>query len=91
MLWLALRTQQRRSTRGEGVLGGVPGELGPEPASRSHSGSRGKRPSGGACRLSGQLMKCSGGRSGTGGGVSGTGSRGGGGGGLCRGCSRGEV
>lgn len=70
------------------MLGGVPGELGPVPASLNHSGSLCKRPTGGGCRLRGQLIKCSGGRCGTGGGVSGRGSRGGGGGGLCRGCSK---
>ena len=47
LFWLALRGQPRRGTRGEGVPGGVQGELGE--LEKSHW----KRPTGDGCRLSG--------------------------------------
>lgn len=34
LFWLALSGQPRRGTRGDGVLGGVPGELGELPKSQ---------------------------------------------------------
>lgn len=87
LLGFGLSPHQRRKTRGDGVPGGVLGELGHGLASRSRSGSLWKRPTGGGWRLNEQFTKCSGGRRGTGGGVSGRGSLGGGGGGLCSGWS----
>lgn len=84
LFWLELSVQPRRGTRGEGVAGGVLGELGDE----TLLNSQWKRLTGeGWLAGLGKLMKISGGRWGTGGGVSGSGSRGGGGGGLGRGPS----
>lgn len=47
LFWLALSWQLRRGTRGDGVLGGVLGELGELPKSQWY------RPTGEGCRFRG--------------------------------------